>query len=186
MKKLNLLLITVLLVGLVAITGCDKKNDPTKDFKNPKTITVDTNKGITKITYDDDGTYEEDESGDEKILKNSDGNFRFSFEYQDLTSKEADNRKNNFSKDKNYKVLSDVEFNGYKGFVIVDKTWATSQVYLYLDEENDVIFLAKVSPTKSNETAEALKTAKNPEDVLYNLDKVQQTLKTITYSKEKK
>lgn len=181
MKKFNILLVAIFLVGILSLTGC--KNDPTKDFKNPKTISLKTSKGTTNISYDDDGSYEEAESTDSKILKNSDNNFRITFEYKDLTVKDAKTRESNFKKDKNYKVISDVEFNGYKGFVLVDKRYASSQVYLYLDEEKNVVLSAQVSPMKTTETEEELKKASNPEDVLYNKKQVQQILKTITYTK---
>ena len=180
MKKINLLLVAILFVGLFAFTGC--KEDPTKDFKNPKTITVE-KKGTTKITYDDDGTYEEDTSYDAKVLKNKEKDFRLYFEYADLTTKDAKTRMENFSKDKNYKVIKDVEFNGYKGFVLIQKEYGTTQVYLYLDEANDVVFTIQISPMNSSDYENGLKDGTNPEDALYKKDKVQEILKTITYEK---
>ena len=181
MKKINLLLVAILFVGVFALTGC--KKDPTKDFKNPKTITVETKKGTTKITYDDDGTYEEDESYDAKVLKNKDNDFRLYFEYADLTTKDAKTRLENFSKDKNYKIIKDVEFNGYKGFALTQKTYGSTQVYLYLDEAKDVVFVIQISPMNSSDYEKGIKEGTNPEDALYKKEKVQQILKTITYEK---
>ena len=181
MKKLSVLFIAILLVGVLTITGC--KKDPTKDFKHPKTITVETKKGKTEITYDDNGNYEEDESMGAKILKNQKDDFRLYFEYADLTTKDAKTRLENFSKDKNYKIIKEVEFNGYKGFALIQKTYGTTQVYLYLDEANDVVFVVQVSPMNSSDYENGIKEGTNPADALYNKTKVQQILKTITYTK---
>ena len=184
MKKLKkVLLILVLFVGLFIFAGCEK--DPAKDFKNPKEITVKGDKGNAIVTYDDDGSYEEDESGNEKILKSSDNGFRLSLEFQTLTVSDAKTRESNFKKDSNYTVISDVEYRGSKGFVIVNNKYADAQVYLYLDEENDVVFLVKVGPMRTNEVLDEIAKGKKPEDILYKNETVQQILKTVKYEKNK-
>ena len=182
MKRiLSYALILVLSIGVLFVTGCEE--DPTKDFKNPKVITVSSDKGSVEVTYDDDGGYEIDESGDEKILKNKDNNFRFSFEFVSDSIKDLKTRRDNFSKDSKYEVISDVEFRGNKGYVIIDKTYATAQVYLFLDESNDVAFLAKISDMSTSKTEEDIK-SKGAKDAIYNTEKVQQILKTIKYIKK--
>ncbi len=181
MKKLSLLVVLLLVFG-VFVVGCDE--DPTKNFKNPKEIKLKGDKGTTVVTYDDDGNYELQTYGNGKILLNSDENFRIDFEYTTDTLKQVNDKVKNFKKDKNWKVVENLKFRGYKAFSLVNKTYATAETYIYLDEDNEVILKAKISPTKTLETEKEIKKTKNIEDVLLNKDKVQQTLKTIKYTKK--
>ena len=184
MKRVfNFALFLVLAVGILFVAGCGKV-DPTKDFKNPKTITIKGDKSTTYVTYDDDDdTYELDESGSEKILKNKEKNFRLSFEFSNDTIKDLKTRRDNFSKDtEKYEVISEVEFNENKGFAIIDKKYATVSVYVFLDEEKDIAFVAKVSDMNPSETEKTIN-EKGAKEALYNKTTVQQILKTINYKK---
>ena len=181
-KVLNYALILVLFVGVLFVTGCNN-DDPTKDFKNPKVLTIKGDKGSVEVTYDDDKKYEEQESSDEMILKSSDYNMRISFAFSSDTIKDLKTRRDNFSKDSKYEVIKEVEFRGNKGYVIIDKTYATAQVYLFLDETKDVAFVAKVSDM-SPSTTEKLIESKGAKDALYNTEKVQEVLSTIKYIKK--
>ena len=182
MKKiLSFALILVLAVGVLFVTGCGV--DPTKDFKNPKTITVTKDKNTTYVTYDDDGSYEEDKSGSEYILKSKDNNIRLSFEIVTDKVSDLETRRDNFAKDTNKnEVIKDVLFNGNKGFVIIDKTYATAQVYTFIDEANNVTLLTKISDMSPSETEKGI-ASKGAKEALYNKDVVQEILKTINYKK---
>ncbi len=180
-KNIKIILaVFVLLVGLFAVTGCEK--DPTKGFKNPKTITLKGKKGTLEVTYDDDGSYEESDysSGDGKILKNADKNFRFGIEFLNKTVKELEQTKGYLKKDSKREVL-DVEYRKYKGFVAIDQDWGTADVYLYLDEENDVTVNLRVSPNRS----ERVKNAKEAKDLIFGQETVQEILRTVKYTSKK-
>ena len=179
----TLLVAFVLLVGIISLTGCNKKNDPTAGFKNPKTIEYKTDKGTIQLTYDDDGGYEVTENDPYVILKNEDDNFRIDIDYSNNTVKQQETSKTNFAKDTTNYTIKDVEFNNYKGYTMVSKKYATSNIYLYLDKNNDIISNIKVSSLKTSDTEKELNNGKKAEDVLYNLKKVQQILKTLKYVK---
>lgn len=183
-KSLSLLLVLFLAITVFAVTGCTKKNDPTASFKNPKTIKYKTDKGTIELTYDDDGTYEVVKNDPYVTLKNSDGNFRIDMDYSNNTVEGQKKTMDNFAKDtENYKVFKNVSFNGYDGNVMVSKKWATTNVYLNLDKENDIVSNIKVSPVMSSKATEKLESGKKAEDVLYKQAKVQQILKTVKYTK---
>ena len=180
-KNIKIILsVFVLLAGLFVVTGCEK--DPTKDFKNPKTIILKGDKGTLEVTYDDDGTYEENNyaAGGGKILRNSDKNFRFGIEFVNKTIKEMEQTKENLGKDKTREVI-DVEYRKNKGFVAIDQTWGTADVYLYVDEANDVIVNLRVSPN----TSEKMKSAKEAKELIYGQETVQQILRTVKYTANK-
>ena len=180
MKKINLFLVAVLVLGVFALTGC--KEDPTKNFKNPKEITIKSSKkGETIVTYDDDGNYEVETYGDEKLLKNSEADFRITFRYATDTLKQVKDKETNFKKDKNWKVVSDLEYNGYKAFALISKTNASAEVYVFLDEDNEAVLRVNVSHMKSHDYDKEIK--KDPAKLLFDKEKVQQTLKTVKYSK---
>ena len=182
MKKLNLLLVAVMLVGVLIFTGCGK-DDPTKDFKNPKTITLfETKQGTVKVSYDDDGTYEEDLKGDTKVLKSSENEFRLAFEIAKKTAKETDDSEGYAKKDDRNKVISDLNFNGYEAYAVVNKEFTSTYMYVYLDKENDVIMKVQISPIMTSVALKELESGKKPEDVLFYKEKVQQILNTIELS----
>ena len=185
MKKIfkTLLITLILFIGVVIISGCDKKDDPTKNFKNPKTIEYKTEKGTIKLTYDDDGTYEVDKNDPYVILKNKDDNFRIDIDYSNNTVKQQESSKENFKKDKNYTIIDGLDFNGYKGYAMVQNQYTTTNVYLVLDEEEDIISNIKVSPVMTSIVTEKLDKGTKPEKVLYYNEKVQQILKTVEYEK---
>ena len=183
-KYIKLLIVFVLLISLVAVTGCgNKKDDPTADFKNPKTISYKTDKGTIKLTYDDDGTYEVEKNDPYVILRNRDNNFRIDIDYSSNTVKQQNTSKENFKKDKNYTIIDDLEFNGYKGYAMVQNEYTTTNVYLILDEENDVVSNIKVSPIMTSDATKELDKGTKPEKVLFKQEKVQQILKTVQYEK---
>ncbi len=180
----TLLVALILLFGVGSLTGCNKKNDPTAGFKNPKIIEYKTEKGTIQLTYDDDGSYEVTENDPYVILKNADNNFRIDIDYSNNTVKQQETAKENFAKDtKNYTVIKNVELNGYEGYTMVSKNYTTANVYLYLDKDNDIISNIKVSPVKTSDAEKELNNGKKAEDVLYNQEKVMQILKTVKYVK---
>ena len=179
-KGLKTLLVCALVFTVFVSTGCEK--DPAASFKNPKTIEYKTEKGTTKLTYDDDGTYEEVKSGNYITLKNKDGNFRIDIDYAKSTVEEQEKTKENFSKSTNHTII-DVELNKYKGYVMIDKKYTTAIAYLYLDKENDVVSYIKVSPIMTSNALKELENGTKAEDVLYNQEKVQQILKTVKFEK---
>lgn len=176
-----LIFILVLFVGVITITGC--KKDPTAGFKNPKTIQYKTSKGTLKLTYDDDGTYNVEKNDPYVILRNRDNNFRIDMDYDNSTVKEQQTTKENFKKNKDYIIIDDLELNGYKGFAMIQKEYTTTNIYLVLDEKNDIISNIKVSPVITSDATDKLKKGTKPEDVVFNQEKVQQILKTVQYEK---
>jgi len=181
-KRFKLLAVLLLFVGLFVITGC-KNDDPTKNFKNPKSISYTTTKGTIKLTYDDDGTYEVVKNDPYVTLKNKDENFRVDIDYNNNTIEQIKKTKEAWKKDKRYTIIDNVKYGIYEGFVQIDNTYATAILYLYLDEESDVLSYIKVSPVMSSPAEEEIKNGKKPEDVFYNNEKVQQILKTVQYDK---
>ena len=181
MKKSIKVLLLILVVCAFTLTGCTKKDDPTANFKNPKTIEYKTEKGTTKLTYDDDGSYEVVKNDPYVTLKNADGNFRIDIDYAKNTVKQQETAKENFAKSSNYTIIDDVKFGNYEGYVQVDNKYTTAIAYLYLDKENDVVSYIKVSPVMTSKATEKLDKGTKPEDVLYNQEKVQQILKTVQY-----
>ena len=137
--KRKLLLLLVLFVGIIFMTGCSKKNDPTAGFKNLKSIEYKTDKGKITLWYDDDGTYEVVKNDPYVTLKNADGNFRVDIDYSKNTTKSQEISKTNFAKDKNYTIIDNVKFRDYDGYIMIDNRYATAIAYLYLDKENDII-----------------------------------------------
>lgn len=174
MKK-RLLLVLVLLVGIFSLTGCKEKEIK---FKNAKTFSVNGEKGIISVQYDDDGTYELIDDG--KVLKNTEGNFRYSFEFGKNKIEQQEKIKEAMKKRESY-YIEDVEYGGYKGYIVVDKNYASTQVILYADTGNDTILLLKISPVQSLEANKKIKEGVEPKDVLFNQEKVQKSLKTIKY-----
>lgn len=179
----TLLFTLVLFIGIIGITGCNKKNDPTAGFKNPKTIEYKTDKGTTKLTYDDDGTYEVDKNDPYVILKNKDSNFRIDIDYSNNTVKQEEVSKENFKKNSKYTIIDNLDLNGYKGYAMIQNQYTTANIYLVLDEENDIVSNIKVSPVITSEATKELDKGTKPENVLYNQEKVQQILKTVQYEK---
>ena len=185
MKRFKtLLLILVLFVGLITVTGCDKLKNPAAGFKNPRSITYKSEKGTLKLTYDDDGTYEVIKNDPHETLKNKNANFRIDMEFSNNTLKQQETAKANFKKDKRYTII-DVEFNGYKGYAMVQNEFTTTNIYLTLDEKSEVISNIKVSPVMTNDAVKKLDSGTKPEDVLFNQEKVQKILKTVQYEKNK-
>lgn len=177
----SLLFTLILFIGVLTITGC--KKDPTANFKNPKTIEYTTSKGTIKLTYDDDGSYTVDKNDPYVILKNKEKNFRIDIDYSNSTVKQQETTKENFKKDKDYKIIDDLEYNGYKGYVMIQKEYTTANLYLVLDEENDIVSNIKVSPVMTSEAIKELDKGTKPEDVLFNQSTVQEILNTVQYEK---
>ena len=180
-KYMKLLLVVVLAVALVAVTGCDK--DPAASFKNPKTIKYTTDKGTISLTYDDDGSFEVDENDPYVVLKNKGKNFRIDMDFSNSTVKEQETTRDNFKKDKDYLIIENLEYRGYKGYAMVQKEYTTTNLYLVLDEANDIVSNIKVSPVMTSTATDELEKGKKPEDVLFNQETVQQILKTVKYEK---
>ena len=178
----NLMLLFVFFVGVVALTGCNN-DDPTKNFKNPKTIEYKTEKGTIQLTYDDDGTYEVDKNDPYVVLKNKEGNFRIDMDFSNNTVEQQESSKENFKKDKNYTITDNLEFRGYKGYAMTQNEYTTTNVYLILDEANDIVSNIKVSPVMTSLATDELDKGTKPVDVLFNQEKVQQILKTVKYVK---
>ena len=177
----KLLVALVLFVGLFVITGC--KKDPTAGFKNPKTIEYKTDKGTIKLSYDDDGNYDVEKNDPYVILRYRNKNFRIDIDYSNNTVKQQNTTKENFKKDKNYTIIDNLDFNGYKGYAMVQNEYTTTNVYLVLDEENDIISNIKVSPIMTSVATKELDKGTKPADVLFNQEIVQQILKTVQYEK---
>lgn len=182
MKKAFKYLVLVLVVSLVfTVTGCD--NNPRNRFENPKDVTISKNGAKITFSYDDDGKYDVNKvDKSETIISNSNKKFRIDFMYGHESTSEQKKTMGYFKKDKNYVVLDDIEFNGYKGYVCISKSYGTADVYLYIDEPKNVVANVRISTTKTSEVEKELK-KKKPEDVLYNKEDVQNILKTVTYNK---
>lgn len=183
MKKIlkSLLLITII---LIISTGCNKKDPTTKDFKNPKTISFEEEKGKIELSYDDNGNYEEQDyvSGKAgKILKNKENNFRMAIEFYEQSSRELEKTKK-LLEDSNNRIIFDVEFRNMKGFALISKTDGTTDIYLYANKKSDVIVNIRISSIEKRD----LKNVKDMKEVLFNQEEVQQILKTIKYNQTKK
>lgn len=176
-KYIKILSILVLFAAIFVVTGCNN-NDPTKDFKNPKTIEYKTDKGTMKLTYDDDGTYEVVKNDPYVTLKNKDANFRIDMDYSSNTVKQQETAKENFKKDKNYTIIDNLKYRDYEGYAMIQNEYGTANVYLTLDKDNDIISNIKVSAVITKDFG-----SKKPEDVYFNQEKVQQILKTVQYEK---
>ena len=182
MKKI-LKTLFILTIIIVISAGCEKKDPLLKNFKNPKTIEFESDKGKIEISYDDDGNYEEQDYTSEKpgkILKNKEENFRIALEFYEQSSKELDKTKNLLEQANSRKIF-DVEFRGIKGFASISKQDGTTDIFLYAYHKNDIIINIRISSLEKREITE-----NNVEDILYNNEKVQQILKTIKYSQIKK
>ena len=187
----KILLSLVLLVGIFTLVGCgSKKADGKKEssaksaFKNPKeVVALKGDKGTVKATYENDGTFEESSSGDSIILKNADGNFRFFFEFTKKSPSELEKMTENFKKSESWEVIDNVKFNGNKALVFTDVKYASTQVYIYLNNDNSKIVVVKISPVQSNKAAEEITNGKKAVDVIYNNEKVQKILNSITLAK---
>ena len=180
-KHFKLLLVLVMVATVFVAAGCS--NDPAAKFKNPKTIEYKTEKGTIQLTYDDDGTYEVDKNDPYVVLKNKDANFRIDMDFSNNTVKEQETSKANFKKDKNYTITDNLKFNGYSGYAMTQNQYTTTNIYLVLDEKNDIVSNIKVSPVMTSTATEELDKGTKPVDVLFNQEKVQQILKTVKYVK---
>lgn len=176
MKKNIIILLTLF---IVLITGCTKEKN-NLNFKNPKTMTFKDTQGQITLTYEDDGTFEYIES--ENVLKNEFDNFRYALSFGTNTIEQQEKIKEKMNKD-TYEIIDNVEFNGYKGYVAIDKKYATATVFLYVDKKEDITIIIKVSPVQSIKSQEKINTGANPKNVIYNLPKVQKTLKSVKYEK---
>lgn len=176
MKKNIIVLLTLF---MIIITGCTKEKNEL-NFKNPKTLSFKDTQGQITLTYEDDGTFEYIES--ENVLKNEKENFRYALSFGTNTIEQQEKIKEKMNKD-SYEIIDKVKFNGYEGYVAIDKKYATATVILYVDKKEDVTALIKISPVQSIKSEEKIKNGKDPKEVIYNLDKVQKTLKSIKYEK---
>ncbi len=177
--KRKILKIFVLFIGLVLITGCNKNNEK-NNFKNPKTIFYEDIQGKIQLTYEDDGTFTYSKS--ENTLKNEKENFRISLSFGTNTIEDQEKIKEKTSKDA-YDIIDKVKFNGYEGYVAIDKKYATATVILYIDKKEDTVILIKVSPMQSLKAQEKINKGKKPKEVIYQLDNVQKILNTVKYEK---
>ena len=107
------------------------------------------------------------------------------FYYSTNTSKQQEQVHKAMKNTKNYTVIDNVEYNGYKGYASIDEKYGTAQVFLYVDKKKDVIYIVQISPLHSLETQKKIKSGTSPKKVLYGLDKVQQSLKTVRYKDKK-
>jgi len=180
MKKIaKSILIIVLFVGVFLVTGCGKKETP--KFDNPKTVTIEGEKGKVEVTYEDNGTFEFND-GEEKILKNTEGNYAFTFSFSPNTIAKQEKLKERNAKADGFTV-EDVTYNGYKGYAVINETQAITQVVLYTDVLNEVIFIAKAKPINNTNARNTIKNGANPKDVIYNREEVQNMLNSIKYVK---
>ena len=79
-------------------------------------------------------------------------------------------------------VINNIEFNGYNGYVSINRKYGTADVYLYMDEDTNTVINIRISTTDTTEILKELKD-NNPEEVLYEQDYIQNILKTIKYKK---
>lgn len=182
-KYIKVLSILVLFATIFVVTGCEKKDDPTKDFKNPKTIEYKTDKGTLKLTYDDNGEYEVTNNDPYVTLRNTKEGYRIDMDYSNNTVEQQNKSKGYFEKDSKYTIVDNVKFRDYEGYTQIENTYGTANVYLTLDKDNDVVSNIKVSGIRSSEVADKISEGTKPEDALYNLESVQQILKTVQYEK---
>ena len=180
MKKSFKVLTIIFSIAIVfTVVGCSNSN-PVEKYKKPRTVTIKNNKHKVTLTYDNDGAYAENKIGNgEVVLINSDKKFRLDFMYgnQDIGEQKKSMK---YSRDDDRLVLIDhVKFNGYKGYVTINKKYGTVDVYLYV--HNKVVNI-NISTTDTTGILEELKKEK-PEKVLYKKEDVQNILKTIKYEK---
>ena len=185
MKK-NGIKILVLLVLALSLTGCFGK------MKNPKTVDVIKGTNKMEITFPDNKDNELMTVGSTQIIKNAKLNYKIICSFENRTIKEQNEQRKRLEKG-NSTIIKDVNFNGYKGYAQISKITGSSQIYLYVNKKDDVVFSAKLSSVdldkRINELLDKktgqLKKGKKAEDALFNVKEVQEILKTVKYSKVK-
>ena len=194
MRNAKKVLLTLVLVAFVfTAAGCGSKKDDSKaesntasksSFKNGKEVVATKgDKGTVKVTYENDGSFEESTAGDSIVLRNPDGNFRMYFEFTTRNIATLEKLIESYKKSDSWVVTEDLKFGGYKGFAFTGANTGTTEVYLIIDKEKEIVLDAKVSPVMTSKATEAIKGGTKAVDVLYGQDKVQQVLKSITYTK---
>ena len=185
MKK-NGIKILVLLVLSLSLTGCFGR------MKNPKTVEVIKGANKMEVTYPDNKDNELMTVGNTQIIKNAKLNYKIICGFENRTIKEQNEQRKRLEKG-NSTIIKDVNFNGYKGYAQISKITGSSQVYLYVNKKDDVVFSAKLSSVDLDMRISELldkktgqiKKGKKAEDSLYNIKEVQEILKTVKYSKVK-
>ena len=178
---MKLLRIIVVIIIVFSLVGC--KKNPASSFKNPKSIKLNTDTGSIKVTYDNDKTFTEQTINEKKILRNDSSNFYMIISFADKKTSDVERLKQNYKRAKIYEVIDNIEYNGYKGFAIVDKKYTTTQVYLYINKNKNIIGKIKISPININKAMAKLKKTDSAKKVTYEQKEVQDILNTIRYSK---
>ncbi len=175
MKKIvkSLFVVMILFASLLVVTGCGKDEGGAK-----KTITVDGKKGKMEIAYSkDDFEYD-----GKKFLTNSNENYNVRFNFGKNTVAKQEKVKVKDAANKSYSVL-DVKYNDYEGYAVINKNQAIVQVVLYVDKENDVVFLLKATPVDADKAKSEISKGTSADNLIYNLDSFQQILKDLKYTK---
>ncbi len=178
---MKLLRIIIVIIAIFSLVGC--KKNISNSFKNPKDIKMKDDIGTIKVTYDNDGTFTEQKDGNFKTLDNRQSNFRISFKFADKRVSDIKKLKQNYKQATIYDVIDNIEHNGYKGFVVINKNNLTAQVYLYIKKNKSITLIVKITPISTKDAIESLKDKNKPQDVLYKKKKVQDILNTIKYTK---
>lgn len=174
MKK-SYVLLFILLVSVTLLSGCDRL------VKNPRTISVKTDKGVATITYDDNRQYQLNGLANNYFLQNNALNFSMFISNYTGKKDEQDKLKKEFKEDKDSKYLEKVKINKYSGFGRINKKTGATDLYIYLDKKNNIILCIKINAT---DTKKIKKDEKKPENMVYNKEEIKEILNTLKY-KEK-
>ena len=179
-KKIVIIIIIICILALLLIFCKILSNKRiVVNFKNPKTIAVTNNKHNVSVTYDDNGKTKFID-GDIKTIENEKDNFKIKLKINNYTVKEQERVKQNFLNSKDF-IVKDVKIGDYKGYYVTDNKKSYTLLFLYVNEREDVVLEAKISPSTIKEVEKKLKKGTSPEDIIYNLDEVQKILSTINY-----
>lgn len=178
-KSFKISTIIIILLLVFTLTGCS--NVFSGKFKNPTTVTISKNNTKISLTYDDNGKYDEDEiSNSEVVITNSDKKFRIDFMYGSGSVKRQKKLIKYAKANNKLIVIDNIKFNGYKGYVTINKKYGTANIYLYMDDS--IVSNIRISTTDTTEILEELN-KRSPKDVLYKDDEIQSILKTIKFKK---
>lgn len=172
-KKFKILGILTIFIAIFVLSGCSGRL-----VKNPRIISVKTDKGVATLTYDDNGLYQLNNLANNYFLQNEADNFSIFISSYTKEKKEHDENKNDFKNDKKAKYLDSIKINGYTGYGRITKENGNTELYIFLDNKNNIALCIRISAVN---TKKIKKDEKHPENMLYNKKEIKEILNTLEY-----